>query len=91
MQATHDTYVSPDSIEQPLVEPVEHDLEGFLRNVSRLDGVQANARPEADVCGALGCHLTEHLGQVCIDGFGKRVLCPIHVLDLVDREVGLNE
>lgn len=93
MQVSHVT--SPDrsteSIQQTLIEPTEPDLEAFLHNVSRLDGVQADPRPEAHACGALSCHLKEHLAQVRISGFGKRVLCPKHVLDLVDREVGLDE
>lgn len=92
MEVTHATNPtgSTDTIQQPLVEPTEPDLEAFLRNVSGLDGVQAEPRPEAHCCGALSCHLTEYLGEVRIQGFGKRVLCPKHVLDLVDREVGLD-
>jgi len=91
MHATEITNGSTESIQQHLAEPGEPHLEEFLRNVSRLDSVEASPRAGADVCGALGCRLTEYLAQVRIDGFGKRVLCPIHVLDLVDREVGLDE
>lgn len=91
MQVTNATNGSTESVQQRLVEPGEPYLEGFLRNVSSLDGVQATPRPDAHVCGALGCRLTDDLAQLRIDGFGKRVLCPIHVLDLVDREVGLDE
>lgn len=87
--ATHTTNDSTETIQRPLVEPEEPDLDGFLWNVGTLTGVEAEAQPEADACGALGCRLTEHLAQVRIDGFGQRVLCPIHVLDLVDREVGI--
>lgn len=93
MEVTHATNPngSTDTLRQPPVEPAEPDLEAFLRNVSRLDGVQAETRPEAHCCGAVGCRAEEDLGKVRIDSFGERVLCPIHVLDLVDREVGLDE
>lgn len=93
MHATHTT--TPDgstgSIQQTLVEQDEPNLEAFLWNVSQLDGVQTDPKPDAYCCGAVGCHLKEYLGEVRIQGFGKRVLCPKHVLDLVDREVGLGE
>lgn len=89
MQATNVTNAGAEPLQKRLAEPGEPYLEGFLRNVSSLDGVQATPRPGAHVCGALGCRLTDDLAQLRIDGFGKRVLCPIHVLDLVDREVGL--
>lgn len=93
MHATHTTNPndSTGTIQQPLVERDEPDLEAFLYNVSRLDGVQTDPKPDAHCCGAVGCRLTEYLGEVRIQGFGKRVLCPKHVLDLVDREVGLDE
>lgn len=91
MHAINATTDSIETIQQPLFEPEEPDLSAFLANVSRLDGVQAVPKPEAHCCGAVGCSLESHLGKVGIEGFGKRVLCPKHVLDLVDREVGLNE
>lgn len=89
MQVTNATNARTESIQQGLAEPGEPNFEGFLQNVSRLDGVQATPKPEAFARGAVGCRLEEYLAKVRIDGFGKRVLCPIHVLDLVDREVGL--
>jgi len=91
MQATHATKSSIETTQQPLVERDEPDLEAFLWNVSTIDGVQAEPRPEAHVCGALGCRVKEYLAQVGIQGFGKRTVCPKHVLELVDREVGLDE
>jgi len=91
MHTTHATTESIGTIQQPLVEPDEPDLEGFLQNVARLDGVKTEAKPEAVVCTAHGCRLKKYLAQVRITGFGKRVLCPIHLLDLVEREVGLGE
>lgn len=94
MQATNATQSidgSSETIQQPFIEANEPDLPAFLANVSRLDGVQAVPKPEAHCCGAVGCRLEVHLAQVGIQGFGKRVLCPKHVLDLVDREVGLDE
>ena len=90
MYATNATSASIGTLQQPLIEPGEPDLQAFLRNVSRLDGVEGEPRPKATVCTAHGCHLDVHLAQVRIDGFGKRVLCPIHLLDLVEREVGLD-
>jgi len=91
MHAIQGTSTSTETLQQPLIEPGEPDLQAFLRNVSRLDGVEGEPRPEARVCTAHGCRLDEFLAQLRIDGFGKRVLCPIHVLDLVEREVGLDE
>lgn len=91
MHATQATTASTDTIQTRLAEPGEPYLEGFLRNVSQLDGVHAEPKPSAHCCGAIGCRLTENLARLRISGFGKRVLCPIHVLDLVDREVGLDD
>jgi len=87
--ATHGTDASTETIHQQLAKPGEPNLRGFLQNVSQIDGVRATAKPEAHTCISHGCQLTENLAQVHIDGYGTRVLCPIHVLDLVDREVGL--
>lgn len=93
MEVTHATNPkgSTDTIQQPLVEPTEPNLEAFLQNVGRLDGVQAEPKPDAFACTHNSCRLDEYLAQVHIDGFGTRTLCPKHVLDLVDREVGLDE
>jgi len=91
MHAINATTDSIETKQQRLFEPDEPDLEAFLANVSRLDGVQAVPKPEAHCCGAVGCTLEDYLAQVGIQGFGESVLCPKHVLDLVDREVGLDE
>jgi hypothetical protein len=91
MHATHATNTSIETLQQPLIEPGEPDLKAFLRNVSRLNEVEGEPQPEARVCTAHGCRLKKYLAQVRITGFGKRVLCPIHLLDLVEREVGLGE
>jgi len=91
MQAAHTTSTSTEALQQPITEPDEPDLQAFLQNVSRLNGVEGEPQPEARVCTAHGCRLKEYLAQLRIDGFGTRVLCPIHVLDLVEREVGLDE
>lgn len=86
MHATHANDGSTATIQTPLSHPGEP-MEAFVENVSTIYGVEAEARPDAHCCGALGCRLDEYLAQLRIDGFGKRVLCPIHVLDLIDREV----
>ena len=72
-----------------LIEPGVPGLEAFLENVSRYDGVEATAAAGADACGAIGCRVTEDLAELEISGFGTRVVCPIHTIDLVEREVSL--
>jgi hypothetical protein len=42
----------------------------------------------AVACGANGCTRGEQLLTTRIRAFGKRVLCPIHALDLIEREIG---
>jgi hypothetical protein len=91
MHATHATSTSVETLQQPLTQPDEPDLQAFLQNVSRLDGVEAEPKPDARVCTNHACRLDEYLAQLRIDGFGRRVLCPVHVMDLLDREVDLNE
>jgi hypothetical protein len=86
MHATHATDGSIDTIQTPLSHPGEP-MEAFIENVSTIDGVEPEARPEAHCCGALGCRLNEYLAHLRIDGFGERVLCPIHVVELIKREV----
>jgi len=41
----------------------------------------------AVACGAAGCTRGEKLLRTRIQGFGKRVLCPTHALDLIEREI----
>jgi len=91
MQAKYAEIEGIDTETAPLIEPGpgEADLEAFLANVSRIDGVQAEPKPDAFACTNNSCRLREYLAQVQIDGYGNQTLCPIHVLDLVDREVGL--
>jgi hypothetical protein len=45
----------------------------------------------AVACGATGCKRTEKLLLTRIQNFGKRVLCPIHALVLIEREIGSDE
>lgn len=45
----------------------------------------------AAACGAMGCRRTERLLLTRIQNFGKRVLCPIHALVLIEREIGDDE
>jgi hypothetical protein len=76
-------------LQRAVIEPGAPDLEAFIENVSRYDGVEATAAAGADACGAIGCRVTEYLAELKISGFGTRVVCPIHTIDLVRREVSL--
>ena len=38
-------------------------------------------------CGAAGCTRDKQLLLTRIQDFGKRVLCPSHALDLIEREI----
>jgi hypothetical protein len=78
-----------ESFELSIEEGNEPDLESFLENVERLSGVKAAPKPEAFACGYRGCRLTDYLAELYVEGVGTRVLCPIHVLDLVERECDL--
>lgn len=41
----------------------------------------------AVACGATGCTRSKQLLMTRIRAFGKRVLCPVHALDLIEREI----
>lgn len=56
-------------------------------SVLPLDGVELDAAPGADVCGAAGCRETARLVRAAIEGFGQRVLCADHAARLIRREV----
>lgn len=51
--------------------------------------IEIEAAPAAHCCGAAGCHTTEDLQKVTIDGRGTWVICPDHLDELVERETGL--
>jgi len=42
-------------------------------------------RPEADACGAVGCHETEDLVGIVPENAGRRTLCPEHFLDYLEE------
>lgn len=48
--------------------------------------VEIEPKPSAHCCGALGCHETDSLQKVSIDGYGTRVVCPSHAEHLIGRE-----
>ena len=48
--------------------------------------VEIDPKPSAHCCGALGCHETDALQGVTIDGYGTRVVCPSHAARLIGRE-----
>lgn len=48
--------------------------------------VEIEAKPSAHCCGAMGCHETDALQEVSIDGYGTRVLCLNHAEHLIERE-----
>lgn len=54
-------------------------------NVAR-ENVTVESAHTAVVCGASGCTREEQLLATHIDGFGQRILCPTHALDLIERE-----
>lgn len=72
--------------EQIEVRP-EFDHQALLDDVNRYARAHAEARPAAVSCGASGCRSGEHLAHLRIDGFGQRVLCPTHLVKLMNREV----
>jgi hypothetical protein len=67
------------------VAEIVEDLGGTDTVTVDLPGVTVEA-VDAACCIALGCHVTEPLSRVTIDGFGTRVLCPDHVEHLIERE-----
>lgn len=87
MHATHVNDESIDTVQRAILDSDELDLKAFTSNVSTIAGVEADPCPDAHCCGARSCRLEEYLAQVQIDGFGKRVLCPVHLVRLVKREV----
>jgi len=87
MQAVNKLSVDTETFQASLANPQEPSIEAFLANVNSYPGVDAEPKPTAAVCGSNSCRETEHLSQVQIEGFGQRVLCPRHVVDLVKREV----
>ena len=89
MSTSPDENDSTDTL-QPLEEPGQLGVERVLTYVERTPGVEVEVRSNAYCCGAHGCRADESLAYVRIDGFGKRVLCPTHLIILVDQEVGLD-
>lgn len=61
------------------------DLDRFLARLSEIPEVQTEPRPNRDCCAA--CRRGEYLAEIRIQGYGKRVVCPIHAVDLIEREV----
>lgn len=53
----------------------------------RHDRVTIERAKRAVVCGAAGCTRGEELLRTRIQNFGRRVLCPSHALDLIEREI----
>jgi len=82
----------PETIQEPADEQSEPDFNSavtVVRNtISQLPiaGVELEAAPEADACGALGCRRHQQLVRGVIEDFGKRVLCADHMADLIRRE-----
>lgn len=76
-----------ETIQTSVTDPRSPNLDTFVNEVNSFPGVVAEAEPEADVCGCIGCRTTDRLARVRIDGFGERVLCREHVVGLVQREV----
>lgn len=87
MHAIHATTERTESPEQPLETLPEFDLQALLDDVNRYARAHAESRPAAVVCGASGCRTREYLAHLSIDGFGKRVVCPTHLVELVNREL----
>jgi len=48
--------------------------------------VEIAPKPSAHCCGALGCHETDGLREVTIDGYGTRVVCLSHAVHLIGWE-----
>lgn len=61
--------------------------DSVLEEIGALDEVTIEPAPDAVACGAAGCRDSSQLLRAVIEGFGKRVLCPDHVVDLVRRKV----
>jgi len=86
MEALHATTSSTEPTDQLFDDSRDPDLETFLSNVNTYAGVCAEPQPRAACCGAQGCSNRKHLAHLRIEDFGQRVLCPVHVVQLVNRE-----
>lgn len=88
MSASDTTTEHPDAEQLPLPPTDDAGLQAFLDELNELEDVHAGyPRDAAAQCGASGCAIAIYLVAIIIVGFGQRVLCPLHALALIDREV----
>ena len=81
-----DTYADDRTdTELPLIES-PYAPAGRDRPLDAPPDVEVTPKPSAHCCGALGCHETDALQEVTIDGYGTRVVCPSHAEHLIGRE-----
>lgn len=66
---------------------VANEAPGDWKAAVRHDCVTIERAKRAVACGAAGCTRGENLLLTRIQNFGKRVLCPTHALDLIEREI----